>query len=1846
MVMPRNRTWVLLLIALGLRLVLQGWDYGASSSSPHPDERQVGYVSERATGWFVDPDFYAYGSLHFQAVRATSAVLGLEAVSRQLLVGGRALSLAASMLAIILGWALAHRVWGRRTGELFLLLVAWVPLDLQQSHFATVEAHHAAWVMAALAACFWFASRCSNLAAAATGAAIGASLAVKVSSLALVVPLGVVLVIVARRLDLLEALRLCAVAISVGIAAFWFCQPWAFINGGFPYELLVPVIFVAVTLQLAKGQEGKLRLAFFGVSMIAALVTGEQLARLLGVGARGADGIFGVALNPAYLRGVGEQVAMVMGRADLPYVRVYHGTLPFLYPLRELTVWGLGPLLLAAALIGSGAGVARVLRRWRRWFSVRWTPGFVLLLIVLAWLIPMAARLSTLQVKYLRYWEPLVVPGTMVAAWFLMRLRTRYRRLAVSVVTAGTILWGLGFVWAFIDPHPHRTAAEWLSPMVETDQVVAYEHWDETLDLKPKDGPVERIDLPSYDLRDDSEKSLRWCRQLARADWIVLTSHRVRRTVLANPERFPLTGRLYRLLLAGEAGFTPVTRVDRAPRMFGLFSPVQQADESFVNYDFPRVVIFRRTAEISPEELTERVQRPLPYLEDLGFRALESRFVDPLPSVRGVPSGLRQILDLTIWAAVFAALCLSTWALLLPTLRRLPDAGVGLAFATGWIAPAWLMWFGSEVGLWSTGAVTASWIFIVFIVAGVAGLGVRWQEAKSRLKHRRAAIVKVLTVIVVVGLLFLVVRLFNPAIHWGEKPMDLSFLNSFVRSASWPPMEPWMAGMSLHYYYFGEVLAAFPILVTGCSTGVGYNLISATIPALGAAVLAGFGLLLTRRWRWFAAGVLPLLVLMTGNLEWLWELDLARASRWFDMWWATSRVIPGFAIDEYPLWTALFADLHGHFIALPVFLATLGWGWISVHQGGRRWMPAAALCGVCTAALVATNPWDLLLLTATLGLGTAVASRRPAVGIGRLTGAAAVSLVASAPFIFELVEGISAGAGGRGLFLTDADFAPAWVLFRHFGVFLVPLAVLAVVDLGRKVWIVVPAAGIGVLAGMSFGSGAAAAALAVSALFVLTASRTPDRFVRLGWSLAALGTMAIAWCERFTLIDRMNTVFKIYNGVWLLLAIALATMMLRVGGRRRRLVFAVWLPLQVAALVNLPLGVAQGWIQPRMASPRPTLDGQAFLSEKAPQSWFLVRALQGVAQPRDAVAEAAGMSYNRFTRIAMHTGQPTVVGWEWHLKQRGQSGFEIESRFADLEVLYAGANPDLRRAVLDRYDVVWVVLADIERSRYHLQGADPLVGVPGLLRFAEQDGAILYRVLPRSLLTHSLPEPAEELAPGIEVVGEVPERSADVVRSLALDEFGATVVLRDGSVVDLDLTIQEVGVLQSPPCNPIAVARRQEERWTACADGSLWLRADDKEPWMGVGNIGGVANLTAEEEIWAWGETGLWNHVGGTRWEQTFTGPVTAAAARGPGVAWSDGSTVWVGRGEAPVQVEGVLEDIRALAWQGPILWALDATGLHKSGGALLRWRRGFEGLGSVVAAEGSPTRLWLVLDDGMVLQTSTVTCASPWQAAGEYSSRGLDQPRGLAVSPEGWFVVADTLNHRLRWYSGQGLCMDTEGAEGSGPGEFREPTGLALAADGTLAIADTWNGRVQLLQPDGTTTVFKDKLFGPRAVLWAPDGALVVADTGNRRLMRYHPPEWNGENFAALPGPVVGLAWVGGLLAAAVPAEGVIALVDPTTGAVVRNLDVPGWGGGDQQEGYLALLPSGVLAASAPTPGEIWLVDPTGVEPPRLMQGGLEGVTDLALLPDGQLLASLTWQDRLIKIRVDIPNNGSTEEK
>nr|MCU0304688.1 hypothetical protein [Thermoanaerobaculales bacterium] len=382
--MPSRRTWTLFAIALGLRLLVWGWDAGVPGSSLHPDERQVGYVTERLDSWFDDPGFFAYGSLHFQAIRAIASVLRLESGSSGLISAGRALSLLSSMLVLALGWLLADRAWGRRTADLFLLLAAWVPLDLQQSHFATVEAHHTAWIVLALAASFWLATAGGGPAAAVAGAAVGASLAVKVASLALGLPLAIALLLAARTRGPVELGRLAALAFASGATVFWICQPWAFAEGRPPAVLIASTAAAAAALGAAAGRSRGLRSALIILGCLSLVIGLVQAAGLVGLAGDGAFGrVIGAGVvdpgpNPAYLAGVDEQVRMVMGEADLPYVRVFVSTLPVLYPLRELSLWGWGPLLVLAVFAAVAAGVVRLARRWRRLVAGPWAASSIL----------------------------------------------------------------------------------------------------------------------------------------------------------------------------------------------------------------------------------------------------------------------------------------------------------------------------------------------------------------------------------------------------------------------------------------------------------------------------------------------------------------------------------------------------------------------------------------------------------------------------------------------------------------------------------------------------------------------------------------------------------------------------------------------------------------------------------------------------------------------------------------------------------------------------------------------------------------------------------------------------------------------------------------------------------------------------------------------------------------------------------------------------------------------------------------------------------------------------------------------------------------------------------------------------------------------------------------------------------------------------------------------------------------------------------------------------------------------------------------------------------------------------
>jgi len=310
-------------------------------------------------------------------------------------------------------------------------------------------------------------------------------------------------------------------------------------------------------------------------------------------------------------------------------------------------------------------------------------------------------------------------------------------------------------------------------------------------------------------------------------------------------------------------------------------------------------------------------------------------------------------------------------------LRWLPDHGYTLAKPFGLLLWGYFLWLGASVGVLHNnfgGAVAA--LSVVVVLALTLGRGA-WQlnAQKERplfawlRRHRRLVIANegLFLLIFAIGLLY---RAYAPdiATAGGEKFMEMAFLNGIRTSAVFPPHDPWLAGYSISYYYFGYLIMAGLMTLSGLSTGVGFNVGIATLFALGLSSAFGVAVnLLSRNGdkpgapTRFPIGFGFLGALLFGivsNLEGL--LDVIYARHWlpysfwhwldikdiniptigpptalpqrFMWWWRASRVINDRdllghsmeVIDEFPFFSYLLGDMHPHVMALPFVLLTVG----------------------------------------------------------------------------------------------------------------------------------------------------------------------------------------------------------------------------------------------------------------------------------------------------------------------------------------------------------------------------------------------------------------------------------------------------------------------------------------------------------------------------------------------------------------------------------------------------------------------------------------------------------------------------------------------------------------------------------------------------------------------------------------------------------------------------------------------------------------------------------------------------------------------------------------------------------
>ena len=355
------------------------------------------------------------------------------------------------------------------------------------------------------------------------------------------------------------------------------------------------------------------------------------------------------------------------------------------------------------------------------------------------------------------------------------------------------------------------------------------------------------------------------------------------------------------------------------------------------------------------------------------------------------------MLNVVIWWIIIQVLSAAALPLGFRLFRHLPDRGYALAKPLGLLLVTYLFWLLGMLGLLRN--TTGSIVFCTVIVAAASIYF--YQRGGDAGMSLTAFLRSHWKLVLVTEALFLIgfaawalYRAYNPEISATEKPMEFAFLNGILRSDRFPPLDPWLSGFAISYYYFGYVMIAVLTRLSGVPSSLAFNLgiallfaltLTGTFSAVYNLVAAHLRRREPRDRDAIAAGLVPgkaigfgllgaWVVTIAGNLEGFFEslhtrgLGSAAFWDWLDVknlpgaaisggwipndnwwWWRASRVIHDRdllgnsveVIDEFPFFSFMLGDMHPHVLALPFVLLALGLALNLILAGGDRALVAA-----------------------------------------------------------------------------------------------------------------------------------------------------------------------------------------------------------------------------------------------------------------------------------------------------------------------------------------------------------------------------------------------------------------------------------------------------------------------------------------------------------------------------------------------------------------------------------------------------------------------------------------------------------------------------------------------------------------------------------------------------------------------------------------------------------------------------------------------------------------------------------------------------------------------------------------
>ncbi|MEQ9730543.1 MAG: DUF2298 domain-containing protein [Candidatus Methanoperedens sp.] len=671
-----------------------------------------------------------------------------------------------------------------------------------------------------------------------------------------------------------------------------------------------------------------------------------------------------------------------------------------------------------------------------------------------------------------------------------------------------------------------------------------------------------------------------------------------------------------------------------------------------------------------------------------------------------------NLFDILIWWLVLEIVGLAAFPIASQVARNLKDHGYSISKPLGLLLLTYISWIISMFSGYSYFSVLVS-----LAVIGACSFIICILKGKPQVDKKYLIEFELLFAGAFVA--FAIIRAYSPDIYWtgGEKFMDMTFINSLLRTAQFPPLDPWMSGAVIQYYYFGYLIVANLIKISTILPSEAFNLATSSFFALSATTALGIGYNLTGRIKY---GIITaFFVTIAGNLvgflqllDILWKGDVVNHILSFD-YWTSSRVIPN-TINEFPFFSFLQGDVHAHMISITFQLLIILLLLNIMKSTAQSW-GSIFILGLSIGFLYPLNTWDypVYLFLAIIVLAFrffidstfSVLKKKFSKPIFAICAVSAFSYLLYLPYhnSYRLDRTVSIITSGRtslifyiaiyGLFLyliyrfVISKSKKSGLKSVYFIITLILLSVLAVLLKFELLILLIPM-------------------LILSIVSIIKEQNRDHAFVLI---LIITGILISLFCELFYIQDalgnalpsyfRMNTVFKLYVMNWVLWGVSAGAIVFqfRDSFSRKKTwgVVAVLLILMVSVYpVFATIGKSGGF------NGEPNLDGETYVQKQHPQEYMTILWFRNITgQP--VVLQAPGELYKWNTYITAFTGLPTVIGWYWdELEWRDPHRQEIDARWSDVNTMYTSLNPDEVSSLLRKYNVSYIYFGEAEAKKY------------------------------------------------------------------------------------------------------------------------------------------------------------------------------------------------------------------------------------------------------------------------------------------------------------------------------------------------------------------------------------------------------------------------------------------------------------------------------------------------------------------------------------------------------------------